>query len=760
MSLDIHINFKNNKPLFILLFFIITSEIAFGNIHSGLFPSVVNNRLYEIGRIEFVGNNSFSKAELLTVISSRETQRTWQHQIFQFLSNEIGKNQSAPALLKANLKKTVENYYNEIRFFDENRIFADTLSLWHFYNMRGFHQVQINFSFKPDSNRKINILTFFINENPRYKISKLTYLGLDSLPENLLAQIKNIQTIKPNTYFNEEAIVDEIRKINRFLLDNGYYSSRFEDPPLVLIDTSKKTDSVIVIFHPGNRFKISSIDFIDSTRGQYAISHNTKKQQLEFSIGDWYSRSKILQSEENLRFLGTFDVVKIDTINSFHSTDTTLAINVFLQYKKLQEWNLGWFINQTTFGNFINSGIEGAYINRNLLGKAQVFNPYARILIKDITKWLSSPFNNFIEFEGQIGISFGQPLLWIWENSRIGVFWNPLYSYRYISGNLPLATFSFPVKFPVKLPGITYFNNMAVDFLFEWQKPLNYEEARNKALSNAVTHTDSLKVIESIILLDALNNYYRENPIIYPAANIIGVGLFADHRDNFFTPSRGDYALISLDAGLPIGIARYLRFQFAYNRYHSFNKYTVLAFKSRIGLIYQWDADYTYIPFERLFFSGGANSVRGWPSRKLRYSTMPTDTSRSNLFVEFIENFLGSKGIFEGSIEVRYRFQRTNQLGEFWDEHIANMGMAVFLDIGNAFHWIADNYTDTKFTDYFTKLALAAGLGLRYNTPVGPLRIDFGWPIYDPSAEKNQWLWQKENFLTKFAFHVALGNAF
>ncbi len=744
---------------FILLFLIIQSK-SYSYIHSGLIPSKANNRLYEIGKIEFIGNQNFSNSELLSVIASRPTERTWQHQIFQYLSDEISRNRSAPKSLKQNLKKTVGNYYNEIRFFDENRITADTLSLWHFYNMKGFHEIEVKFQFRPDSNDGFNVLTFFVTENPRYKISDLIYLGLDSLPIEIIRQIEKTKTVKTDTYFNEEAIIDEIRKIVRLLLDNGYYNARYEDPPLVLKDTSTKIDSIIVQFYPGNRFKISSISFNDSTLGQNIVSYNTKRQQLEFSVGDWYSRSKIQGSEENMRFLGTFDIVNIDTINSVLSTDTTLVVNIFTQYKKLQEWNLGWFINQTTFGNFVNFGIEGTYINRNLLGKAQVFNPYARLLIKDITNWITNPFKNIIEFEGQLGISFGQPLLWIWENSRIGLFWNPLYSYRYISGNLPLITFSFPVKFPVKLPGITYFNNMSVDFIFEWQKPLNYEETRNEALRNAITHSDSLKVIESILLLDALDKFYNENPFYYPAANIIGVGIFADHRDNFFSPTRGDYAAISLDWGLPIGIARYLRFQFAYNRFHSLNRYTVLALKSRLGMIYQWDPQHSYIPFERLFFSGGANSIRGWQSRKLRYSTMTQDTVTSMIFNEFVENFLGSKGIFEASVEIRYRFQRTHTLGEFWDEHIANMGMAVFLDFGNAFHWIADNYTEVKISDYITKLAFAAGLGFRYETPIGPLRVDFGWPIYDPSAPENNWLWQKEKFMTKFAFHVALGNAF
>jgi outer membrane protein assembly factor BamA len=58
---------------------------------------------------------------------------------------------------------------------------------------------------------------------------------------------------------------------------------------------------------------------------------------------------------------------------------------------------------------------------------------------------------------------------------------------------------------------------------------------------------------------------------------------------------------------------------------------------------------------------------------------------------------------------------------------------------------------------------MAAGIGLRYNTFVGPIRLDIGFKLFDPTAvEGNRWLWDKtsEIFKDKYAIHFGLGNAF
>lgn len=726
-----------------------------------LIKSRSDDRLYEIGDIRFAGNITYSSSDLGNAITSRPTERSWQHSIFDYLNREIKKNNAAPNLLKKVLNRTVESYKAEIRFFDNERARSDSLSIWHFYNKNGFHDVEVYYTFAPDSDSRKNILTYHIIENRRYSLGKLQYLGLDSLPNEITSAIDNLRLISVPAQFNEDKIVNEIKLIARFLLDNGYFYARFLDPPLVFSDTASFSDSVVVEFIPGQRQRISDILMVDSTRGQFGVAHGTKVQQLAFSRGDWYSRSNVTRSEDNLRSLGVFDLVSIDT-NSHAGikTDTSLPLMVFTQYRKLQEWSLGWFVNQTTYDKFINTGIEGSYINRNLFGGAQVFSPYMRFVIKNVTDYLENPLKNKIEPEGQIGFQFGQSLFFTIDNSRVGLFSNPLYSYRFVNGEIPISTFSFPLKLPVSFPGNTYFNNMSVDLAFEWQVPIDFDNSLEKALSKARTPEEQRLINESAITLSQLNDFNLRSHWLRPTANIIGVSIFADHRDNIFSPTKGDYAAISLEFGTPLGFAQYLRFQFAYYYFHPFNRYTVLALKGRIGSIYSYSGGRGYVPFERQFFSGGANSVRGWGARKLRYSQLLPDSVGGAENYEFFESFFGNAGLVEASIEVRYRFQRPGTFGNFWDEQIANLGISIFLDFGNGFHWFADPFTVTKFEDFLTKIAVATGLGIRYETPVGPVRVDFGWPFFDPNSAKDKWLFQRQNGLGKFVFHVAIGNAF
>ncbi|HMT12882.1 MAG TPA: BamA/TamA family outer membrane protein, partial [Ignavibacteria bacterium] len=80
----------------------------------------------------------------------------------------------------------------------------------------------------------------------------------------------------------------------------------------------------------------------------------------------------------------------------------------------------------------------------------------------------------------------------------------------------------------------------------------------------------------------------------------------------------------------------------------------------------------------------------------------------------------------------------------------------LFLDWGNVWE------NDGKFR--FDQIALSTGFGIRYDTFVGPVRIDLGFRLYDPLAEEGKkWLWDspKDIFTPqKYAIQFGLGNAF
>ena len=110
----------------------------------------------------------------------------------------------------------------------------------------------------------------------------------------------------------------------------------------------------------------------------------------------------------------------------------------------------------------------------------------------------------------------------------------------------------------------------------------------------------------------------------------------------------------------------------------------------------------------------------------------------------------GGDFIFEGSLEYRQHLFYNNQ------DFFKNFWIVYFFDFGNI--WDSPKYFR------FNELALATGIGLRYNTFVGPLRIDFGFRLYDPDAAPGtMWLFNKKSMLFKqhkIALQFGLGNAF
>jgi outer membrane translocation and assembly module TamA len=128
------------------------------------------------------------------------------------------------------------------------------------------------------------------------------------------------------------------------------------------------------------------------------------------------------------------------------------------------------------------------------------------------------------------------------------------------------------------------------------------------------------------------------------------------------------------------------------------------------------------LPASERFFAGGASTVRGFVLDRLG---MP-ETINSDGFPE------GGRGLVVTNLELRT---------PYWK----GVGAVAFLDSGNVFQ----RASDIRLTD----LRAAAGLGLRYRSPLGPLRVDVGFNL-DPQTLPNG---TRERTAV---FHLSLGQAF
>jgi translocation and assembly module TamA len=138
----------------------------------------------------------------------------------------------------------------------------------------------------------------------------------------------------------------------------------------------------------------------------------------------------------------------------------------------------------------------------------------------------------------------------------------------------------------------------------------------------------------------------------------------------------------------------------------------VLAARAALGSLA--GAPLAQVPANRLFFAGGGGSIRGYP-----YRGVGPVGPRGQV--------IGGRSYFTGSIEARIGVTRT-------------IGVVPFLDFGNAFR--------DEFPDFSEPLVFGAGLGVRYDTGLGPLRLDVAVPL------------DKREGDPEFAFYIGLGQAF
>lgn len=148
-------------------------------------------------------------------------------------------------------------------------------------------------------------------------------------------------------------------------------------------------------------------------------------------------------------------------------------------------------------------------------------------------------------------------------------------------------------------------------------------------------------------------------------------------------------------------------------------------------------ADSETTPEDRRFYAGGANSMRGW-----LFNTLGPGRSQS----EAASNF-GADIKLELGLEYRMRlFKFLGQPG----------GVTLFSDLGNI--WDRKGPYALTLKSLTRDFAWDAGAGLRFGSPIGPLRFDFAWKLHDP-ASPQPWRFRELN-INDLTFNFGIGEAF
>jgi outer membrane protein assembly factor BamA len=232
------------------------------------------------------------------------------------------------------------------------------------------------------------------------------------------------------------------------------------------------------------------------------------------------------------------------------------------------------------------------------------------------------------------------------------------------------------------------------------------------------------------------NNRWAIRANIETAGNLLNWAARAMH---FHVNEEGQYTFLN------IAYAQYARGTFDFTRNINLDFNNQLVFHVGFGIAYPY-GNSTILPFEKRYFSGGANSVRGWSVRSLGPGKFVGTDGRID--------FINQTGDMKLDLNVEYRAKL------FW-----KFSGALFIDAGNI--WTLREYDEQpggqfKFSEFFEQLAASYGLGVRLNFDFFIVRFDMGMKAVNPAYSDNvgHFPLLHPKFSRDFAFHFAVGLPF
>ncbi|MCX6180959.1 MAG: BamA/TamA family outer membrane protein [Bacteroidetes bacterium] len=224
----------------------------------------------------------------------------------------------------------------------------------------------------------------------------------------------------------------------------------------------------------------------------------------------------------------------------------------------------------------------------------------------------------------------------------------------------------------------------------------------------------------------------EKNPSILMAnINITGLaGSLLNYTGVFEKDSSG----AQLVAG--IRYSKFVKIDGDYRKYFNLKrKEEQMILRSYAGVAVPFGNGDIAVPFDKLFFSGGANGIRGWKVRTLGPGSSQDSTSTA----------IDKLGEIKLEFNAEYRFRINDMIKG-----------AIFTDAGNVWRLKdSDEKAVFRTNRFYKEIAVAGGVGLRFDLSFLVARVDVGWPLHQPYSDN---VWQFK--FNEAEFNVGIGYPF
>lgn len=689
------------------------------------------------------------------------------------------------------INRTLKNWGEPPCVYDEAVAVRNCTTLERILENKGYLKAEVSSdTIVYGSKLRVN---YYVHPQEVYRISSVNYRSADSmLIADVLKDTVN-SLLKVGDALDANMLNKERGRLTEYLHSNGYYGFT-KDYITYLVDTARNSSEANVVVRirgkqtlrkedgarltvPHSKYKIGDVrylmypvsynyqrnfSFSDSMRYEGAdyLYHESShlrprvlSHSLQFSSGMLYDSRKVRDSYLSFGRLGA---LKYANINFTEQNDSTLDCEVVLYPAK--KVSLGAEFDLTNTAGDFGASAALSFTNRNLFRGSEVFSLKLRGAYENITQLSDyKDDRDFWEYGADMSLNFPRFIVPFVSNeiqrrskatTQLELQFNAQDRPEF-DRNVFSASWSYLWN---TNPQIRHrFDLLGVNFVSVPRKNPAFVDG----FLNQYTGVNSIMKFnyEDLFILRSGYDFYYTSPDAgavkdyFDVSHSVRVGVEASGNLlyllsdalNMRKDSLGQYRLFN------IAYTQYMKNDISWTMSLNFDKRNSLLVHAETGVAFPY-GNARMLPFEKRYYAGGANGVRGWSVRGLGPGSYVTRDGAID--------YINQSGDIKLDLSLEYR------MALFW-----KFNGALFVDAGNI--WTMYDYDDQPdgafyWNTFYKQIAVSYGMGLRMDLNFIVLRFDVAMKAINPAYMEGALRYPiiKPKFSRDFAWHFAVGYPF
>lgn len=559
-----------------------------------------------------------------------------------------------------------------------------------------------------------------------YTIDSVNVVIEDDSVHNTLQSLGALDmNLKRGMRFSIQTLDDERKRITNILTKEGYY--KFNKDFIKYEVDSTVTPGMVDVTMYLHKYKasnnspetnhrkyfINKVNFIPVNSKRMALRPNVLQNNTTIKEGNKFSAAEVQNTYNNFSRL---NAVRFTNIH-FDENEEDGLLDCGIKVSTRKPNTISFQPEGTNTEGDFGAAATLTYSNNNIFRGSELFSVQFRGAYEAIKGLDGYQNQNYIEYNVETRLAFPRIIApFLSQNVRYDNSAKSELMFSYNMQNRPefhRRVLTSAWRYYWKgLHGLSYrFDLIDINFVhMPWISSTfksNYLDDTNYRNAILKYNYEDLFIVKSGVNISYSykNQAFRTN--IEVGGNVLNA---ISHLTKAKKNSDGQYTLFK------IAYAQYVKGDFDYTRLLQLDVKNQLALHFGLGIAFPY-GNSNILPFEKRYFSGGANSVRGWNVRELG----PGKFRGSDGKIDFINQTGDMK--LDMNVELRTAL--------FW-----KFNGAFFIDAGNI--WTLKNYKDQpggqfKFDTFLKQLAVAYGLGLRVNFDYFIVRLDCGMKAINPA---------------------------